>query len=90
MSAARVDHENAIMISNEAVDIYATNEPQAQLQQRIDFCLQLHNDRVKAMRYSVDSHRADLDSANAAHARERELASEITDGDLDDSDDGWP
>ena len=87
---ARVDHENAIMISNEAVDIYATNEPQAQLQQRIDFCLQLHNDSVKAMRYSVDSHRADLDSANAAHARERELASEITDGDLDDSDDGWP
>ena len=87
---ARVDHENAIMISNEAVDIYATNEPQAQLQQRIDFCLQLHNDSIKAMRYSVDSHRADLDSANAAHARERELASEITDGDLDDSDDGWP
>lgn len=44
---ARVEHDSATMVSNEAVDIYATNEPQAQLQQRIDFCLQLHNDSVK-------------------------------------------
>ena len=87
---ARVDHENAIMISNEAVDLYATNEPQAQLVQRIDFCLQLHNDSVKAMRYSLDHHRAELDSASAAHARERELVKEIAEGDLGDSEDDWP
>ena len=87
---ARVDHENAIMISNEAVDLYATNEPQAQLVQRFDFCLLLHNDSVKAMRYSLDHHRAELDSASAAHARERELVKEIAEGDLGDSEDDWP
>ncbi|WFC94217.1 26S proteasome non-ATPase regulatory subunit [Malassezia brasiliensis] len=87
---ARIDHENAIMVSNEAVDIYATNEPQAQLQQRIQFCMQLHNDSVKAMRYSLDSHRAELASATAARERERELANEIADGELEDSDEDWP
>ncbi|WFD18245.1 26S proteasome non-ATPase regulatory subunit [Malassezia caprae] len=87
---ARVEHDSATMVSNEAVDIYATNEPQTQLQQRIDFCLQLHNDSVKAMRYSLDSHRAELASATAAHERERELANEIADGDMDESDEDWP
>ena len=87
---ARVEHDSATMISNEAVDIYATNEPQAQLQQRIDFCLQLHNDSVKAMRYSLDSHRAELASAMEAHERERELAKEIADGEMNDSDGSWP
>lgn len=95
---ARVEHDSATMISNDAVDMYATNEPQAQLQQRIDFCLQLHNDSVKvrarpspqAMRYSLDSHREELASATAAYERERELVSEIADGDLDESEDDWP
>lgn len=50
---ARVEHDSATMVSNEAVDIYATNEPQAQLQQRINFCIQLHNDSVK-VRHATD------------------------------------
>ncbi|WFD29561.1 26S proteasome non-ATPase regulatory subunit [Malassezia sp. CBS 17886] len=87
---ARVEHDSGTMISNEAVDIYATNEPQVQLQQRINFCLQLHNDSVKAMRYSLDNHRAELASATAARERERELANEIADGDMEDSDEEWP
>lgn len=87
---ARVEHDSATMVSNEAVDIYATNEPQAQLQQRIHFCIQLHNDSVKAMRYSLDSHRAELASATAARERERELANEIADGDMEDSEEDWP
>ncbi|WFC97927.1 26S proteasome non-ATPase regulatory subunit [Malassezia yamatoensis] len=87
---ARIDHDSATMVSNEAADIYVTNEPQAQLQQRINFCIQLHNDSVKAMRYSLDSHRAELASATAARERERELANEIADGELEDSDEDWP
>lgn len=87
---ARVEHDSAMMVSNEATDLYATNEPLGQLQQRISFCVQLHNDSVKAMRYSLDSHRAELASATAAHARERELANEIADGDMDASDEEWP
>ena len=86
---ARVEHDSAMMVSSEAMDLYATNEPLAQLQQRINFCVQLHNDSVKAMRYSLDSHRAELASATAAHERERELANEIADGDMDESDEEW-
>lgn len=42
------------------------------------------------MRYSLDNHRAELASATAAHERERELANEIADGDIDESDEDWP
>ncbi|KAE8261349.1 hypothetical protein A4X03_0g3331, partial [Tilletia caries] len=43
-----------------------SDEPQAQLQQRVDFCLQIHNESVKAMRYPLNTHKAELDSAVAA------------------------
>ena len=44
----------------------------------------------QAMRYSLDSHRAELASATAARERKRELANEIADGELEDSDEDWP
>ncbi len=44
---AKLDHEKGWMESREKTDVYATNEPQEQFQQRINFCLQLHNDSVK-------------------------------------------
>ncbi|KAK0546755.1 26S proteasome non-ATPase regulatory subunit [Tilletia horrida] len=87
---SRVDHELGIMETREGGDVYASDEPQAQLQQRIDFCLQIHNESVKAMRYPLNTHKAELDSAVAARERERELAQEIAEGgDLDEEDDDW-
>jgi len=35
------------MQSKETVDVYATKEPQAAFHERIEFCLNLHNDAVK-------------------------------------------
>ena len=35
------------MKSKEAGNIYETDEPQKAFQQRIDFCINLHNDSVK-------------------------------------------
>ncbi|KAK0525025.1 26S proteasome non-ATPase regulatory subunit [Tilletia horrida] len=88
---SRVDHEHGIMETREGGDVYASDEPQAQLQQRIDFCLQIHNESVKAMRYPLNNHKAELDSAVAARERERELAQEIAEGgaDMDEEDDDW-
>ncbi|KAE8227950.1 hypothetical protein CF326_g7134 [Tilletia indica] len=88
---SRVDHEHGIMETREGGDVYASDEPQAQLQQRVDFCLQIHNESVKAMRYPLNTHKAELDSAVAARERERELASEIAEGgaDLDEEEDDW-
>ena len=86
---AQVNHERGEMTSRETGDVYSTNEPQAQLRQRINFCLQLHNESVKAMRYPLNNHKAELDSASAARERERELAQGIADGDISDEDEDW-
>lgn len=84
---ASLDHTKGFMKSKEIVDIYSTNEPQNAYHQRINFCLNLHNDAVKAMRFPMDAHRKELASAEEARERERELAQEIAEGDLDEDDD---
>ncbi|KAF9010163.1 PCI domain-containing protein [Cyathus striatus] len=53
---------------------------------RIAFCLDLHNQSVKAMRYPLNAHRKELAAAQDARERERELAREVQEGDLDDED----
>lgn len=83
---ATLDHSKGFMKSKEIVDIYSTNEPQNAYHQRINFCLNLHNDAVKAMRFPMDAHRKELASAEEARERERELAQEIAEGDLDEDD----
>ncbi|CEJ03868.1 hypothetical protein RMCBS344292_17843 [Rhizopus microsporus] len=84
---ASLDHARGFMKSREIVDIYGTNEPQNAYHQRINFCLNLHNEAVKAMRFPMDAHRKELASAEEARERERELAQEIAEGDLDEDDD---
>ncbi|KAI9306132.1 proteasome regulatory subunit C-terminal-domain-containing protein [Cunninghamella echinulata] len=85
---ATLDHSHGYMKSKEIVDIYSTNEPQLAFHQRISFCLNLHNDAVKAMRFPLDAHRKELASAEEAREREKELAQEIADGgDMDGDDD---
>ncbi len=63
-----------------------TTDPQRAYDQRIQFCLQLHNECVKALRFPKDAHRKDLELAEEAMTRERELAQEIADGDFLDGD----
>lgn len=48
---AELDHENGWMTSKTVVDIYSSNEPQSAFHARIAFCLDLHNESVRAMRY---------------------------------------
>ncbi|CAN6674787.1 26S proteasome regulatory subunit Rpn3p [Trichomonascus vanleenenianus] len=82
---AKIDHERGFMQSNEVLDVYSTTEPQHAFHERIKFCISLHNDSVKSMRYSMNSHRVDLKSAEEAREREKELATELQEGsDLDD------
>ncbi|KAG6377422.1 diphenol oxidase-A2 [Boletus reticuloceps] len=51
---------------------------------RIGYCLELHNQSVKAMRFPLNAHRKELAAAEGAREREKELAKEIQEGDLDD------
>ncbi|KAF8343123.1 proteasome regulatory subunit C-terminal-domain-containing protein [Cantharellus anzutake] len=90
---ARVDHANGWMISHArraegAEGVYATAEPREVYTKRVGFCLELHNESVKAMRYPLNAHRKELASAEAAREREKELVKEIADGELDDEEDG--
>jgi len=56
---------------------------------RIAYCLELHNQSVKAMRYPLNAHRKELAAAEGAREREKELAKEIQEGgDIDDDDVG--
>lgn len=54
---AVLDHEGGFMASRERRDIYSTSEPQAAFHARIAFCLDLHNDAIKAMRFEPDAHK---------------------------------
>jgi len=83
---ATIDHEKGWMKSSENVDIYSTNEPQNAFHQRIDFCLNLHNDSVKALRFPLDAHRKELDSTAALLEEERKMAQDIIEGELEGDD----
>ena len=54
---ATIDHDSGTLISNEAIDLYATAEPQRAFHARIGFCLDVHNDAIKAMRYPPDAYK---------------------------------
>lgn len=85
---ASLDHENGWMQSKDTSDIYATREPQVAFNQRIEFCLDLHNHSVKAMRFPPKSYNKDLESAEDRREREAqdlELAKEMA----EEEDDGY-
>lgn len=86
---AVIDHEAGYMQSKDTVDVYCTREPQSVYHQRIAFCLDIHNQSVKAMRYPPKSYNKDLESAEERREREQqdlELAKEMAEED----DDGFP
>ncbi|KAF9320905.1 26S proteasome non-ATPase regulatory subunit [Podila horticola] len=80
---ATIDHEKGYMRSKENVDIYSTNEPQHAFHQRIGFCLKLHNDSVKAMRFPLKAVNTDAAEVEAARDQERTLVQEIAEADED-------
>ncbi|KAK8772410.1 regulatory particle non-ATPase 3 [Amblyomma americanum] len=87
---ATIDHERGCMQSKENMDIYCTREPQAAFHQRICFCLDIHNQSVKAMRFPPKSYNKDLESAEERREREQqdlEYAKEMAD---EDDDGGYP
>ncbi|CAG9771952.1 unnamed protein product [Ceutorhynchus assimilis] len=86
---ATLDAEGGYMRSKETTDIYCTKEPQMAFHQRISFCLDLHNQSVKAMRYPPKAYGKELESAEERREREAqdlELAKEMAEED----DDGFP
>ncbi|KAK4642497.1 26S proteasome non-ATPase regulatory subunit [Podospora bellae-mahoneyi] len=83
---ATLDREKGYMKSKEVGDVYATSEPGETFHDRIRACLSLHDESVKAMRFPMNQHRLELKNAQEAREREREMAKEIQEGDLDEDD----
>jgi len=52
---AMLDHDAGFMRSKEIVDTYSTSAPRKALHLRTCFCLDIHNEAVKAMRYPPDA-----------------------------------
>ena len=46
---AILNHEQGFMRSKETIDAYSTNQPRKALHLRTSFCLDIHNEAVKAM-----------------------------------------
>ena len=79
---AVISHENSWLLSKDVVDVYATMEPKEAFHARAAFCLDLHNETVKAMSYEPDAHKQGLESAEARKerlAQEQELAASLED-----------
>ncbi|ODV67675.1 PCI-domain-containing protein [Hyphopichia burtonii NRRL Y-1933] len=82
---ATINHELGYMKSKELLDVYSTKLPQDEFDQRIKFCLSLHNDSVKSMRYPSDNDKSDPNKNNLeAKEEEIDLLKAIEEGDLDD------
>lgn len=69
---ASLDHAAGVLLSAAPQDVYSTLEPQAAFHKRITFCLNVHNDAVKAMSYPADAHKGELPDAETLKERQRE------------------
>ncbi|EFA81043.1 26S proteasome regulatory subunit S3 [Heterostelium album PN500] len=71
---ASVNQAEGYLQSNENIDAYSTQEPMAAFSQRIDVCLKIHNDALKAMRFHPDLSRAETEKiAEVAKTIKQEL-----------------
>ena len=60
---ATINHEQGFVQSRELIDVYTTREPMNAFHQRIEFCLKVHNEAVKAMRYPPKKYNEELETA---------------------------
>eukprot|EP00250_Pteridium_aquilinum_P002098 c12300_g1_i1 orf=160-1653(+) len=84
---ASIDHASGWMQSREMGDIYSSNEPQLAFHSRIAFCLNTHNEAVRALRFPPNAHKEELESAEKRRERqqqEQELAKHIAEEDEGD------
>lgn len=82
---AIVDHDNKWMKSQEIPDVYTSNDPQNILHKRIKFCMELHNDAVKALEYPPKEDKRDFGDLDEERSTKEEdiLASLLEDMGMD-------
>lgn len=83
---AIINHDEGFMQSRESSDVYTSNDPQRMLDKRIKFCMDLHNDAVKALEYPQKEDKRDFGDLDEEKSMKEEdlLASLLDDLDMDD------
>lgn len=83
---AVIDHDKGTMQSRESSDVYTSNDPQHMLNKRIKFCMDLHNEAVKALEYPQKEDKRDFGDLDEEKSMKEEdlLASLLDDLDMDD------
>merc|ERR1712032_1126792 len=81
---ATIDYDQQFVKSKQRHDLYCSCEPQKALHKRIAFCLQMHNDTVKAMAYPDENdNKGDEDPEKRREREKQQLANVDDDGDDD-------
>lgn len=88
-----LDAENGILNTNVTKNVYETMEPYEIFNQRIEFCMDVRSEAMRAMRYPPKPDNTELESAEAKKEREdmesfiKELEEGFMDEDDEDDDD---
>eukprot|EP01068_Selenidium_serpulae_P003746 Selendium_serpulae@DN3278_c0_g1_i1.p1 len=81
---ATIDHDQQAVCSKGNVDVYTSTEPTTAFHKRIEYCLHLHDDAVKAMQYLEDV----VESKTAENqARRKETQEQLMRAEEEDSED---
>ncbi|KAI0566765.1 Proteasome component PCI [Gracilaria domingensis] len=82
---AIIDHEGGFVRSNETTDVYSTTEPSDAYHTRIQFCLNIYNDAVRAMRFPEKKEDEETPEQRRERLKEQEeLAKTLAEEDDDD------
>ena len=82
---AVLDHDHMWMRSQDTQDIYTSNDPQNIYHKRIKFCMDLHNDAVKALEFPPKEDKRDFGDLDEERSTKEEdiLASLLEDFGMD-------
>ena len=82
---AILDHDNQWMRSQETSDVYTSNDPQGIYNKRIKFCMDLHNDAVRALEFPPKEDKRDFGNLDEERSTKEEdiLASLLEDMGMD-------
>uniref|UniRef100_A0A7S1U9V7 PCI domain-containing protein n=1 Tax=Phaeomonas parva TaxID=124430 RepID=A0A7S1U9V7_9STRA len=81
---ASIDHESGVLQSALGLDVYSGDEPQTAYSRRINFCLDLYQESVKAMQYPADAYKSRQQKHKDDEIDEDELAKELAEAEMDE------
>jgi 26S proteasome regulatory subunit N3 len=81
--SATINHDEKYVQSKETLDIYSTTEPQKAFHRRITFCLNTHNEAIKAMRFEPNAHKPSAETLKERREREQEIAKNLEEEEWD-------